>query len=283
MTNALRTVARLLTGCAGLCKCERCNPFAVPWHELGREHTQGIRSLLAETRSPATCNLAIAGLRGVLRESWRLGLMTAEAHARAGDLKRVRSSSLPKGRMLTRAELVKLFAAIDTSTDIGARDAGIFAVARVGLRRAELVGLDGADYQRDGAGALLRVRNGKGRKQRAVPMPAHLAAHVDRWLTVRGDAPGPLFFASDGAGHGLTERRPSTTAIYLLCERYARRAGLAAFAPHDLRRTMISELLDAGADLSSVQKIAGHSDVSTTQRYDRRDERAMVSAVALLS
>lgn len=283
MVNALRTVARLLTDCEGLCKCEACNPLALPWHELRREHTQALRSRLVETRTPATANLSIAALRGVMKEAWRLGLMNAEEHARAADLKRVTATTLPKGRMLPRAELRKLFKACDQDTPQGSRDAAIFAVLRVGLRRAELVGLDVEDFSREGSGAVLRVRHGKGRKQRAVPMPAHLAEHVARWLEIRGDAPGSLFLASDGAGHGLSDRRPSTTAIYLLCERYARRAGIPAFGPHDLRRTMISELLDAGADLSSVQKVAGHADVSTTQRYDRRDARAMVEAVALLS
>ena len=282
MTNALRTVARLLAGCEGLCRCDACEPLALPWHELRREHTQALRSVLVETRTPATANLAIAGLRGVLKESWRLGLMNAEEHARAADLKRVRASTLPKGRMLPKAEVVKLFKAC-ADTPQGIRDAAIFAVLRVGLRRAELVGLDADDYQRETLGATVLVRHGKGRKQRAVPMPSHLSARVDRWLELRGDSHGPLFLASGGAGHGLSNRRPSTTAIYLLCERYARRAGIPAFAPHDLRRTMISELLDAGADLSSVQKVAGHADVSTTQRYDRRDERAMIDAVALLS
>jgi integrase/recombinase XerD len=93
---------------------------------------------------------------------------------------------------------------------------------------------------------------------------------------VRGSEPGPLFSAVLKNGrlvrgpHGQLQGL-SGSAAWAICKERGRKAGIQPPAPHDLRRTWTGDLLEAGVDLATVQKMAGHASVSTTGRYDRRD------------
>jgi site-specific recombinase XerD len=141
------------------------------------------------------------------------------------------------------------------------------------------VALDVADY--DVMEKVLRVR-GKRNKQRLVPVLGGVAEALADWLVRRGRAAGPLFVRIRRGDHIVIPfKRLSTQAVYNLLQRRAKEAGVAELSPHDLRRSFVSDLLDAGADIATVQKLAGHASV-TTARYDRRGERAKQQAAALL-
>ena len=147
-----------------------------------------------------------------------------------------------------------------------------------GLRRAELVTLEIKDYDR-GAGAL--QVSGKGNKERQVYPSSGAVEALGDWLALRGDDPGPLFWPV--AKGGRLQRRPMTTqAVWKRIKRRAQQAGISNLSPHDFRRTFVGDLLDAGADISTVARLAGHANVTTTARYDRRPEEAKRKAAALL-
>ncbi len=166
-----------------------------------------------------------------------------------------------------------------------------------GLRRSEVVALDLDDL--DLAKGQLRVI-GKRNKERLAFLAGGAVRAIEKWLEVRGNQPGPLFFPVNKSGKvvrkrkerltdaqktagrvpGWIEARLTDQIIYHIIDRRALEAGLVKkTTPHDLRRTFVSDLLEAGVDLSTVSKMAGHEDTNTTRRYDRRPDKVMQEAV----
>ena len=123
---------------------------------------------------------------------------------------------------------------------------------------------------------------GKCNKERELPLSNGALDALADWLAERGAEAGPLFPAIRKGGAIQHWQDMTPQAINLMLAKRAEQAGVADLSPHDLRRTFVSDLLDAGADIATVQKLAGHSNVTTTARYDRRGEQAKRKAVELL-
>lgn len=246
---------------------------SIPWHALRYEHTQAIRARLAETYDYRTANKMLSALRQVLKNAWRLELMTAGEYMAAADVAGVKGSKPDQasGRALSSGELLALVTACDDGSISGVRDAAMLGVAYAGgLRREEITRLD-ADSLDDATGVL--TVKGKRNKVRTVPLPDGALAAVRDWLELRGPGAGPLF-TRIGKGERLSHERLSTQAVYFIFQVRSTQAKVHAFSPHDLRRTFAGDLLDAGVDIATVQRLMGHSSVNTTSGYDRRGERA---------
>lgn len=274
MQQTLNTIAGMITG--------EANAAACAWHELRFQHVTAIRSRLEEAGyKPATVNKFLAALRGTLRAAWQAGQMSAEDYQKAVSVKSIKSTTLPAGRELQSGELGALIEACeDDKTPAGARDAAIVGLMyAAGLRRAEVITLDLADYDQDTGGLTVR---GKGNKERMAWLTGGAARALADWLAVRGDAPGALFVPVNKGGRMTTHNRMTSKVVYNMLEKRAEQAGVKHFSPHDMRRTFVSDLLDAGADIVTVSKMAGHANVSTTARYDRRPEDAKRKAAGML-
>jgi integrase len=279
MSGALDRLAELLVG-------EPTPAATIPWHEIRPDRTTFLRAALLDRYAPSTVRKMLAALSGVLYQCWRLELMDEASYRRAIAWGQVKGSGLTgarAGRSLQLGEMRALFGACASSPHptTAARNAALIAVLfGVGTRRAEAVALDLEHYNRDTDHLEL---HGKGSKVRLGPVPSGGTEALAAWLTWRGYEPGPLFVAVNKGGRiDPMMRRLSTQAVYALLQRLARAAGVAPFSPHDCRRTYAGDLLDAGADLSTVKDLMGHASASTTAIYDRRGEHAKRRAAGLI-
>jgi integrase len=279
--NSRRAMGASVALCADVLSAGQASADRLAWWLLRGQHTAAARAqLIQRCQAVSTVNHALAALRGVLRACARLHLMSHEDCADAlAELEQVRGETLPAGRPLAPEELHRLYVVCEADqTPIGRRDTALLALLDIGgLRRAEAVGLDVRDY-RDG---VVSVRHAKGRKEREVPLDIDARRRMEAWLQTGApvEPDRPLFCSVLAGGH-LRPSRLSVDHVAVILQHRGEAAGLQPFTPHDLRRTCASELLDSGADVLTVQKILGHADPRTTQRYDRRPERAKAEAVA---
>jgi site-specific recombinase XerD len=145
----------------------------------------------------------------------------------------------------------------------GARDARERAILETlygtGLRAAELVRLRLDDV--DLAAGLVFVRQGKGRKDRAVPLGPRLVLLLAAYLRGRRRSDGPLFRTATG-------RPLSRSRLRELVFKAGQRAGLARRAsPHRLRHSYATHLVRNGGDVRKVQLLLGHASLQSTQAY----------------
>jgi site-specific recombinase XerD len=237
------------------------------------------RKLRDDGLAPATVNQRLAAVRKLAQEAADNGLLDPVLAAGVGRVKGVRASRLPAGRSLTSGEITAMFAACaQDTTPAGARDAAVLALLRLGLRRAEVAGLELADVDLEGETAKVR---GKGDKEREVPLAGGALAALADWLRVRGNEPGPLLLEVNKGGR-VVRKGIGAQAVYGLLGKRAEQAGVRDVTPHDWRRSFVGDLLDAGADLATVQRLVGHADPKTTSRYDRRPAEARRKAIGLL-
>ena len=195
---------------------------------------------------------------------------------------------LPK--VLTDEELRDLLRTVNVRSKTGLRNKAILKVmAYGGLRVSEVVNLRTQDVRREGGRLVLEIRDGKGGKDRTVPLPDHAGETLEAWMAKRRDlgiGNGFLFCTlssgqsvhpvatSEGLSDEVTvsELTPGEqlSARYLqnLIPRLAEKAGIEKrITPHILRHTAATRLLREGRNIRHVQEFLGHSDVSTTQIY----------------
>jgi integrase/recombinase XerC len=149
------------------------------------------------------------------------------------------------------------------TTPAAIRDRAIFEVLySCGLRVGELTGLCWRDI--DEELGIVMVRSGKGNKDRLVPIgePALDALRAWRSLTPAGAAPGAPVITNLRGGR-LTARSVQN----ILARRIMRSDLDSNLTPHGIRHCFATHLLNAGADLRSIQEMLGHSSLQTTQRY----------------
>lgn len=223
------------------------------------------RATVARNAAAARAFCAYLTSEGVLRTDPAALIQVASAPSR-----------LPT--VLGQSELVRLLdqARIEAD-DEGARPEAVrnYAIAELlyssALRVSELVSLNTGDVDLDAQ--HLRV-TGKGNKQRVVPFGAPAMRAVKQWLAVRDELenartpPGALFLGSKGG-------RISDRVVRADLHRLSARAGVKDIAPHGMRHSSATHMLEEGADLRFVQDFLGHSSLQTTQRYTHVDSERL--------
>lgn len=216
-----------------------------------------------EPLSIASQRTKLIPLRGWFKWLTRSGELPANPAADLDLPKRMRR--LPRA-VLTAGEMETVLSLADTSTPLGLRDRALMELLySSGLRRMEAANLELGDI--DMQRRVVLVREGKGRKDRLLPVTERALYWLQEYLTKsRPQLAWDLrekgvFLAHDGTPIGMAW----VSGIVL---RYTRRAEVGkSGGAHLIRHTMATLMLEGGADIRFIQAMLGHAELSTTQIY----------------
>ena len=238
-----------------------------------------VRRVELEALTPATVNQRLAACRRFLEFARMTGQSPLSKEIVAFCLKGLRSTVKRPYQVLSRAEMRKLLA----TREPGSRDHALLTLMLgTGLRASEACRLRLEDLVGDEAGDLsVRVRQGKGRKDRVVPLAPQVAQAVTDYLSALGNGGArrvsePLFPSRQGTG------RMSRRRLAQLVGDAVKAAGVTKpISPHSLRHSYGIALLRNGASPVAVGKLLGHASIATTQRYLDHLEAAELKRWAL--
>ena len=143
-----------------------------------------------------------------------------------------------------------------------------------GLRLSELCDLDLDDVEINPRSGSVRVRHGKGDKERTVPLNADVRKHLAEWIALRPPDGGWLFA-------GQRQERLRQSGVSDMIGEYARRAKVEATA-HSLRHTFAKNLVNAGVGIERVAMLLGHDRLETTRLYTLPSQQDLANDVARL-
>ena len=186
------------------------------------------------------------------------------------------------GKPLDTKQVERLFTSLASDTSlIGYRDHLIFALfLGLGLRLSEVLAVRVEDI--DFKASSVTVLQGKGNKSRTCYLPKWVKQVMRNWLKRSGETPQVLACKILKSGAINSCKSLTSTGLYKIVKTRLSDVGIDA-APHDLRRTYITRLLEQGVDINTVRQMAGHADISTTTIYDKRDHKTMKRAANALS
>lgn len=256
--------------------------LTVDWRKLDAANLPAIMARV--DGAPAQRNRVLAAMNGVARSAWASGDMTTDAYQRLLDTsKRLRDTGTREiaGRELTPAEVRSLIDVCRRDAHpAGKRDAALIAIAAgTGARRGEIVKMRLPDLilLPDGKGAQVRVI-GKGNKERITPaITGDLWKVVKEWLKFRG-AGEWLITPMHRAGIPLDKPLTVNSADEILSKR-ANEAGITNITWHDFRRTAATVVIRAKG-VHVAQRMLGHAQITTTQRYDRSEANEALTAAS---